>query len=79
MSQPSSEQLALFARRLKRAMSDEKSRHFFGVAAGEYDFKFYPDVIRTVEWIEGLVNTEEEQPTHQPSPRKITLRKAATS
>jgi hypothetical protein len=59
--QPSKEQLALFSRRLKRAMSDDKSRHFFGVAAGEYDFKFYPDVVRVVEWIEGLVTAEGEQ------------------
>jgi hypothetical protein len=59
--QPSKDQLALFSRRLKRAMGNDKSRHFFGVAAGEYDFKFYPDVVRVVEWIEALVTAEAEQ------------------
>jgi hypothetical protein len=34
-NQPSKEQLSLFAKRVRRAMRDEKSRHFFGVAAGK--------------------------------------------
>jgi hypothetical protein len=70
--QPSNEQLALFARRLKRAMTDEKGRHFFGVAAGEYDFKFYPDVLRATEWIESLVAVN---PTQPKDPGKISSRK----
>ena len=49
---PSNEQLALFLRRLKRAMRDEKGRGFFGVASGEDHFVFYPEVLRLVEWIE---------------------------
>ena len=72
---PSSEQLALFARRLRRAMRDEKSRSFFGVASGEGDFTFYSDVVRPVEWIESLPHiAEAEQEAATPS--KITLRKA---
>ncbi len=55
---PSNEQLMLFARRLRRTMRDEKGRAFLGVAIGEQDFTFYPDVIRLVEWIEGLPDAE---------------------
>src|SRR5882724_13644901 len=33
--QPPKDQLSLFAKRVRRAMRDEKSRHFFGVASGE--------------------------------------------
>ncbi|KGT75003.1 hypothetical protein MA20_37320 [Bradyrhizobium japonicum] len=68
---PSNEQLALFARRLRRAMRDDKSRCHFGLANGEQDFSFYPDVIRIVEWIERLSVLEAE---HGARP---TLRKAA--
>jgi hypothetical protein len=79
MSQkPSNEQLALFARRLKRAMSNQESRRFFGVANGEDDFVSYPDVLRTVEWIEDLVNGKEDQPAPPAGPKKITLRKVAS-
>lgn len=49
---PSNDQLVMFARRLKRAMRDEKSRGFFGVASGEDHFTYYPDVIRLIDWIE---------------------------
>jgi hypothetical protein len=52
--QPSKDQLSLFAKRIKRAMRDEKSRHFFCVASGENDFRGYPDVLRILEWIEDL-------------------------
>ncbi len=55
---PSNEQLVLFARRLRRTMRDEKGRAFLGVATGEQDFSFYPEVIRLVEWIEGLPAAE---------------------
>jgi hypothetical protein len=51
---PSNEQLLLFARRLRRTMRDEKGRAFLGVAVGEQDFAFYPEVLRLVEWIESL-------------------------
>ena len=51
---PSSEQLALFSRRLRRALASDKGRHFFGVAQGEYEFSTYPDVLRTLEWLETL-------------------------
>ena len=53
-ARPSDAQLALFARRLRRALQGEKSRDYFGVARGEYDFAVYPEVLKTVEWIEGL-------------------------
>ena len=71
---PSSEQLALFARRLRRTMRDENGRNFFGVANGEQDFAFYPDVVRVAEWIEGLVSSEKD---HQIEDRpKPSLRRA---
>jgi hypothetical protein len=80
---PSNEQLALFSKRLRRAMNSENSRHLFGVAFGEYDFRFHPDVVRTVEWIEGLVieglvNAEAEQPSRPADLRKITSRSGKT-
>src|SRR5271169_453321 len=70
---PSNEQLALFARRLRRTMREEKGRGFLGVATGENDFTFYPEVSRLVEWIEGLV-AETERLTADS--QNITLRKA---
>jgi hypothetical protein len=51
---PSNDQLSLFAKRVRRAMRDDKSRHFFGVASGESDFNGYADVLRSLEWIEDL-------------------------
>jgi len=73
---PSNEQLALFARRLRRALGSERGREFFGVARGEYDFSIYPDVRRVLEWLEtsGSMETEEsEQPLNL---EKMRLRKA---
>jgi hypothetical protein len=55
---PSNEQLLMFARRLRRTMRDEKCRTFLGVAVGEQDFSFYPEVTRLVEWIESLAGPE---------------------
>jgi hypothetical protein len=55
--QPSKEQLALFAKRVRRAIRDEGSRHMFGVASGESDFRGYPDVLKTLHWIEGLATS----------------------
>ncbi|MBX9648024.1 MAG: hypothetical protein K2X57_13330 [Xanthobacteraceae bacterium] len=66
---PTDEQLMLFARRLRRTMRDEKGRAFLGVAVGEEDFAFYPEVIRLVEWIEDLTGAE--------SPATGSLRKNA--
>jgi len=71
---PSNEQLALFVRRLKRTMRDEKGRSFLGVAIGEGDFALYPDVIRVVEWMEHLIGANaSDQLEIAPKP---TLRKA---
>jgi hypothetical protein len=66
---PSTEQLALFARRLRRTMRDQNSRGHLGVANGENEFAFFPDVVRIVEWIEKLGAAEAAPPT---------LRKAVT-
>jgi hypothetical protein len=57
VSQPSNDQLSLFAKRVRRAIRDENSRHIFGVPSGEDDFRGYPDVLRTLDWIEGLANS----------------------
>ena len=70
---PSNEQLALFARRVRRAMRDEKGRAHFGVANAEQDFSVYADVIRVVEWIERLSVVEAEQQV------RPTLRKAVAT
>lgn len=59
-SRPQNQQLALFVRRMRRALASEKGREFFGVARGEYDFSTYPDVLRTIEWIERLAGSEED-------------------
>jgi hypothetical protein len=72
---PSNQQLALFARRLRRALGSERAREFFGVARGEYDFSIYPDVLRTLEWIEGLVASGDEGPAQPAKPEKISLMK----
>jgi|SRR5436190_18168974 len=70
-TKPSNEQLALFARRLRRTMRDEQGRGYFGVANAEHEFALFPDVVRVVEWIERLSSAEAE---HQARP---TLRKPA--
>ncbi|WP_156898500.1 hypothetical protein [Bradyrhizobium erythrophlei] len=69
---PTNEQLSLFTRRLRRALASERGREFFGVARSEYDFSIYPEVLRTLEWIESSFATDE---TPLPT-EKITLRKA---
>jgi hypothetical protein len=51
--QPSKDQLSLFLKRVRRALRDDKSRHF-GVAAAENDFSGYVEVLRTLKWIEDL-------------------------
>jgi hypothetical protein len=66
---PPKEQLALFVRRLKRIMRDEKSRSHLGVANAEQEFAFYPDVVHVVAWIEGLSAVETE-PQARPTLRK---------
>jgi hypothetical protein len=70
LTTPSNEQLALFVRRLRRIMRDEKSRSHLGIANTEQEFAFFPDVIQVVAWIERLSAVETE-----PQPRP-TLRKA---
>ena len=55
--QPSNDQLSLFAKRVRRAIRDENSRHIFGISSGENDFRGYPDVLRALDWIESLANT----------------------
>jgi hypothetical protein len=63
--QPTDAQLALFARRLRRALRNEKDRDSFGVARGENDFAVYPEVLKTLEWIESLSGSgasEDSQP-----------------
>jgi hypothetical protein len=54
-SAPPHEHLALFARRMRRAIANEKARTLFGTARSEYDFSVHTDVLRTIEWIESLV------------------------
>ena len=71
---PADEQLALFARRLKRALANEKGRDFFGVMRGEDDFAIYPEVLRTL--LEALVK-EAGSETGQIADQKVTIRKAA--
>ena len=73
---PPNEQLALFARRLRRALGSERGREFFGVARGEYDFSIYPDVLRTLEWLETSASRGTEESAQPPNLEKITLRKA---
>jgi len=72
---PSNEQLALFARRLRRALGGERARDFFGVARGEYDFAIYPEVVRTIEWIEDLVRLGGEEAVQPASLSKVSLRR----
>jgi hypothetical protein len=67
---PSKEQLALFARRLRRTMRDNNGRSHLGTANAEHDFAFFPEIVRVVEWIERL---SAEEAALQPRP---TLRKA---
>ena len=73
---PSNEQLAMFARRLKRAMRDEKGRGFFGVASGEDHFTYYSDVVRLLDWIEHTAGSEADPGAASANP---TLRKAVMS
>ena len=75
---PSNEQLALFARRLRRTMRDEKSRSFLGIANAEHEFSFFPDVTQVVAWIERLGAVETE-PQPRPTLRKAVLAPANTA
>jgi hypothetical protein len=72
---PPNHQLALFARRLRRALGNERAREFFGFARGEGDYSTYPDVLRTVEWIEDLVSAGEEEAAQCSNAGKPFLRK----
>jgi hypothetical protein len=51
-------------------MRDQSGRGHFGIASGENEFAFFPDVVRVVEWIERLIAVESEQQT------RPTLRRA---
>jgi hypothetical protein len=55
--QPSKDQLSLFAKRIRRAIRDESSRHIFGICSGDDDFRGHPDVLRALGWIESLANS----------------------
>jgi hypothetical protein len=70
---PTNEQLALFAKRVRRAISNERTRHHFGVSSEEYVFTLFPDVVRTLEWIEAGGEAENWSPQGQP--QRPTLRK----
>ena len=73
---PSNEQLVLFARRLRRATDNEKSREFFRAANGENDFAIYPPMsFHHGMDSQSLVSAEPGQPEHPAVPAKITLRK----
>ena len=66
------DQLALFARRMRRVLRDEKARQFLGVAIGEGHFTLYPDVVRVVDWIEQLAASNgQEAEAPRPSLRKV--------
>ena len=71
---PTNEQLALFAKRVRRAISNETTRHHFGVSSEEYVFALFPDVMRTLEWIEAGVGAESSSPQGQ-SPRPTLQKK----
>jgi hypothetical protein len=73
---PPNEQLALFARRLRRALGSERGREFFGVARGEYDFSIYPDVLRTLEWLERSAIWGTEGSAQPENLEKINIRRA---
>lgn len=75
---PPKEQLALFVRRLKRTMRDEKSRSHLGVANAEQEFAFYPDVVHVIAWLEGLSAVETE-PQGRPTLRKAIPGAASTA
>jgi hypothetical protein len=75
---PSSEQLALFARRIRRVMRDVNGRHLLGVAIGEGHFTIYADVIRVIEWIEQLAGSTPSEDRQKPSLRKVAPTPAAT-
>lgn len=75
VAKPSEAQLAQFVRRLRRALRDEKGREAFGVARGEYDFAVYPEVLRTLEWIESLAGPATPEAAQPPGPGGFTLRK----
>ena len=51
---PSNDQLSLFAKRVRRAIRDESSRHIFGICSGDDDFRGHSDVLRALDWIESL-------------------------
>ena len=75
VAQPPDAQLALFARRLRRALRSEKGQDSFGVARGENDFAVYPEVLKTLEWIESLAGSGASEDSPPAGHAEITLRK----
>ena len=73
-AEPSGEQLALFVRRIRRVMRDERGRHLLGVAIGEGHFTAYPDVVRVLAWIEQMTGCKPQPEGGQ----KPSLRRART-
>src|ERR1700761_9195678 len=55
---PSNEHLAMFARRLKRALRDTNGRGFFGVMSCEDHFTIHSDVSRLLDWIERIAEPD---------------------
>jgi hypothetical protein len=56
-------------------LRSEKGREFFGVARGEDDFAVYPDVLKTVEWIESLAGSATEEVVQAPPFGNFPVRK----
>ena len=75
-SPPPADQLALFARRIRRVLRDETARQLLGVAIGEGHFTVYPDVLRVVDWLEQMAGSNEHSEGNRPMP---SLRKVASA
>jgi hypothetical protein len=70
-SQPPNDQLALFAKRVRRILRDEAARHLFGTAVGEGQYTIFPDVARAIEWIEQLAGQmDPSEPAQKPTLRR---------
>jgi hypothetical protein len=70
---PSTDHLALFCRRLKRAIRDDRGRSFFGVVAGEDHFTVHADVSRVLDWLEHASAPDAEPTISRPSLRKAIV------
>jgi hypothetical protein len=63
----------MFAKRIRRAISNESCRHYFGLSPEEHVFAPFPDVIKTLEWIES--GGQGEYPPPQGERQRPTLRR----